>query len=192
MNFITWRKHDLLCFFHGRNDQWAACGWLCDNGGVWNWGGKGECSFCFTVALVELGVSFAWRVGKNEIGELMLLPNVIKVVANCCVPACAEGRLHPGKWYNCCHKFVTKGEGIPLACQGELNSRAGRSASLASYDLCNCSKHSQILNLEIGFMFCSLRCAYEKPFKYIPNITAFFQQKILDKMAEDYRQKKEA
>lgn len=26
--------------------------------------GRGECSFCFTVALLELGVSFAWRAGK--------------------------------------------------------------------------------------------------------------------------------
>lgn len=26
--------------------------------------GRGECSFCFTVALLELGVSFVWRAGK--------------------------------------------------------------------------------------------------------------------------------
>ena len=46
--------------------------------------------------------------------------------------------------------------------------------------------------VSIVFIFMVLMLGLEETLKYIQNMVDFFWQKILDKMAEDHRQKKEA
>lgn len=100
--------------------------------------GRGECSFCFTVALLELfpllgeqeklnrGIDVAAKCHQSG-NRFMKLPNKpFSREGSYCVPASVEGTFPPGKWHNRCHKSMAKGEGIPLAWKESSTPLQGR------------------------------------------------------------------